>query len=89
MTALYLACQLGQVEMALLLANAGADPDIGACWEDGTVRSPLYVAAAGGLATVCQRLLERGASLKVGEDPRAIPGLQTRIQDMLEAHVRK
>ena len=27
-TALYLACKLGQVEMALLLTNAGADPDI-------------------------------------------------------------
>ena len=68
--------------MALLLANAGADPNIEACLDYGTSRSPLY-------EQLVVWPLERGAGLEVGEEPRSIPGLHAGIPDVLEDHVRK
>ena len=41
---LYLACEYGETEFALILLRAGASPDSLARWSDGRLRTPLYIA---------------------------------------------
>ena len=64
---LRLAAQLGQLEMARLLLDAGADPDAAYdmdLGDEGNYRNggePLWLAAAGEHRDLCELLLERGA----------------------------
>ena len=70
-TALFLACYNKHEAIAVLLAKAGADPNITAKREDdsGVAETPLFQAAYEGMESVCQLLLDRGAGLHLGRSP--------------------
>ena len=65
-TPLWLACHCQGEESVLLLLNRGADPNKGAGWSDGSVQTPLWLAAFYNLTAVCKSLLARGARLDLG-----------------------
>lgn len=66
-TALYVACEQGNVELVRLLAGRGADVNLIVKLQ----RSPLYAAIKGGHTDVVKLLLESGA------DPNLVTKLQT------------
>ncbi|WP_395450012.1 ankyrin repeat domain-containing protein [Aminobacter sp. UC22_36] len=57
-TALYIACEVGNVELAKLLINRGADVNLPVSWQ----RTPLYAANKAGHADVVKLLLDNGAN---------------------------
>jgi len=57
-TALYIACEAGNVELAKLLIDRGADVNLPVSWQ----RTPLYAANKGGYADIVKLLLENGAN---------------------------
>lgn len=57
-TALYIACEGGNVELAKLLINRGADINLPVSWQ----RTPLYPANKGGYADIVKLLLDNGAN---------------------------
>ena len=57
-TALYIACEDGNVELAKLLINRGADVNLPVSWQ----RTPLYAANKGGYADIVKLLLNNGAN---------------------------
>ncbi len=57
-TALYVASETGNVELANLLIDRGADVDLPASWQ----RTPLYAASKGGYADIVKLLLDKGAN---------------------------
>src|SRR5438445_2801181 len=57
-TALYIACEAGNVELAKLLINRGADVNLPVSWQ----RTPLYAANKGGYADIVKLLLDNGAN---------------------------
>ncbi|TGQ69340.1 c-type cytochrome [Mesorhizobium sp. M00.F.Ca.ET.186.01.1.1] len=57
-TALYIACEGGNVELAKLLINRGADINLPVSWQ----RTPLYAANKGGYADIVKLLLDNGAN---------------------------
>jgi len=59
-TALHVACELGSVEIACALLQAGADPDVAHPGLDGW--TPLHVAAWKGSLACTEVLLARGAN---------------------------
>ncbi|MEO7223485.1 MAG: ankyrin repeat domain-containing protein, partial [Devosia sp.] len=66
-TALYVACEKGNVELARLLISRGADVNLMVKLQ----RTPLYGAIKGGYADIVKLLLDSGA------DPNQIAKLQT------------
>ena len=66
-TALYIACEDGNVDLAKLLINRGADVNLPVSWQ----RTPLYAANMGGYADIVKLLLENGA------DPNQLAKSQT------------
>ena len=66
-TALYIACEGGNVEIAKLLIDRGADVNLPVSWQ----RTPLYAANKGGYADVVKLLLDNGA------DPNQVAKSQT------------
>lgn len=57
-TALYIACENGNAELAKLLINRGADVNLPVSWQ----RTPLYAANKGGYADIVKLLLNNGAN---------------------------
>ena len=57
-TALYIACEAGNVELAKLLINRGADVNLPVSWQ----RTPLYAANKGRYADIVKLLLDSGAN---------------------------
>ncbi|AZO30868.1 ankyrin repeat domain-containing protein [Mesorhizobium sp. M1B.F.Ca.ET.045.04.1.1] len=57
-TALYIACEGGNVELAGLLIKHGADVNLPVSWQ----RTPLYAANKGGHAEIVKLLLDSGAN---------------------------
>lgn len=57
-TALYIACEGGNVEIAKLLIDRGADVNMPVSWQ----RTPLYAANKGGHADIVKLLLDKGAN---------------------------
>jgi cytochrome c len=57
-TSLYIACEGGNVEMAKLLIDRGADVNLPVSWQ----RTPLYAANKGGHADIVKLLLDNGAN---------------------------
>ncbi|WP_024927360.1 MULTISPECIES: ankyrin repeat domain-containing protein [unclassified Mesorhizobium] len=57
-TALYIACEAGHVELTKLLINRGADVNLPVSWQ----RTPLYAANKGGYAQIVKLLLDNGAN---------------------------
>ncbi|RJT34341.1 ankyrin repeat domain-containing protein [Mesorhizobium waimense] len=57
-TALYIACEDGNVDLAELLINRGADVNLPVSWQ----RTPLYAANKGGYADIVKLLLNNGAN---------------------------
>ncbi|CAN7573578.1 ankyrin repeat domain-containing protein [Mesorhizobium sp. LjRoot246] len=57
-TALYIACEAGNVDLAKLLINRGADVNLPVSWQ----RTPLYAANKGGYADIVKLLLDNGAN---------------------------
>jgi cytochrome c len=57
-TALYIACEDGHVELAKLLIIRGADVNLPVSWQ----RTPLYAANKGGHADIVKLLLDNGAN---------------------------
>lgn len=57
-TALYIACEAGNAELAKLLINRGADVNLPVSWQ----RTPLYAANKAGHADVVKLLLDNGAN---------------------------
>lgn len=66
-SALYVACENGNVEIAKLLIDHGADVNLPVSWQ----RTPLYAANKRGYAEVVKLLLDRGA------DPNQVAKSQT------------
>ncbi|RWA66089.1 MAG: c-type cytochrome [Mesorhizobium sp.] len=66
-TALYIACEGGNVELARLLIKRGADVSLPVSWQ----RTPLYAANKGGHADIVKLLLDNGA------DPNQVAKSQT------------
>jgi len=66
-TALYIACEAGNVELAELLIKHGADVALPVSWQ----RTPLYAANKGGHAGIVKLLLDNGA------DPNQVAKAQT------------
>ncbi|MER8465354.1 ankyrin repeat domain-containing protein [Mesorhizobium sp. M1409] len=66
-TALYIACEGGNVELAKLLINRGADVNLPVSWQ----RTPLYAANKAGHAEIVKLLLDNGA------DPNRVAKAQT------------
>ncbi|TIQ26423.1 MAG: c-type cytochrome [Mesorhizobium sp.] len=66
-TALYIACESGNVELARLLIKRGADVNLPVSWQ----RTPLYAANKGGRADIVKLLLDNGA------DPNQVAKAQT------------
>ncbi|MDX8433422.1 ankyrin repeat domain-containing protein [Mesorhizobium abyssinicae] len=66
-TALYIACEKGNVELAQLLIKRGADVSLPVSWQ----RTPLYAANKGGYADIVKLLLDNGA------DPNQVAKAQT------------
>ncbi|RAZ89866.1 hypothetical protein DPM33_16970 [Mesorhizobium hawassense] len=66
-TALYIACEGGNIELAKLLVNRGADVNLPVSWQ----RTPLYAANKGGHADIVKLLLDNGA------DPNQVAKSQT------------
>jgi len=66
-TALYIACEGGNVEIAKLLIDRGADVNLPVSWK----RTPLYAANKGGHADIVKLLLDNGA------DPNQLAKSQT------------
>ena len=66
-TALYIACEGGNVEIAKLLIDRGADVNLPVSWQ----RTPLYAANKGGYADIVKLLLDNGA------DPNQVAKAQT------------
>ena len=57
-TALYIACEVGNVELAKLLIDRKADVNLTVSWQ----RTPLYAANKGGYADIVKLLLDNGAN---------------------------
>lgn len=57
-TALYIACEAGNVELAKLLIKHGADVNLPVSWQ----RTPLYAANKAGYADIVKLLLDNGAN---------------------------
>jgi cytochrome c len=66
-TALYIACEAGNVELAKLLIDRGADVNLPVSWQ----RTPLFAANKGGYADIVKLLLNNGA------DPNQLAKSQT------------
>jgi len=66
-TALYIACEGGNAEVAKLLIKRGADVNLPVSWQ----RTPLYAANKGGHAEIVKLLLDNGA------DPNQLAKAQT------------
>lgn len=66
-TALYIACETGSVELAKLLIDHGADVNLPVSWQ----RTPLFAANKGGYADIVKLLLDNGA------DPNQLAKSQT------------
>ncbi|WP_198327509.1 ankyrin repeat domain-containing protein [Mesorhizobium sp. WSM1497] len=66
-TALYIASEAGNVELAALLIRHGADVNLPVSWQ----RTPLYAANKGGHADIVKLLLDNGA------DPNRVTKAQT------------
>ena len=66
-TALYIACEDGNVELAKLLIDRGADVNLPVSWQ----RTPLFAANKGGYADIVKLLLNNGA------DPNQLAKSQT------------
>ncbi|MER9587050.1 ankyrin repeat domain-containing protein [Mesorhizobium sp. M0276] len=66
-TALYIACEGGNVELAKLLIDHGADVNLPVSWQ----RTPLYAANKAGHAEIVKLLLDNGA------DPNQVAKAQT------------
>lgn len=66
-TALYIACEAGNIELAKLLISRGADVSLLVSWQ----RTPLYAANKGGHADIVKLLLDNGA------DPNQVAKSQT------------
>jgi cytochrome c len=66
-TALYIACEKGNLDLAKLLIDRGADVNLPVSWQ----RTPLYAATNGGYADIVKLLLENGA------DPNHLAKAQT------------
>ncbi|TPI67539.1 c-type cytochrome [Mesorhizobium sp. B3-1-3] len=66
-TALYIACEGGNVEIAKLLIDRGADVNMPVSWQ----RTPLYAANNGGYPDIVKLLLDNGA------DPNQVAKSQT------------
>ena len=69
---LYLACESGETEFALMLLRAGASPDLPDRRSDGRLGTPLYLAATHPNLRneeVSQAILEAGASIGLGRNP--------------------
>jgi cytochrome c len=66
-TALYIACEAGNVELAKLLIDRGADVNLPVSWQ----RTPLFAANKGGYADIVKLLLSNGA------DPNQLAKSQT------------
>jgi cytochrome c len=58
LSALYIACEDGNVELARLLIDRGADVNLPVSWQ----RTPLYAAVNGGHADIVKLLLDNGAN---------------------------
>jgi len=90
-TPLCMATERGSVDMALLLIEAKADPNIPLHYQHNSsnsvvVRSPLFYAAKNCLLRVCKKLLENGAIQGMGESPRKIEGLDQEILALLDKY---
>jgi cytochrome c len=57
-TALYIACEAGNAELAKLLIDRGADVNLPVSWQ----RTPLFAANKGGYADIVKLLLDSGAN---------------------------
>ncbi|WP_292642151.1 ankyrin repeat domain-containing protein [Mesorhizobium sp.] len=57
-SALYIACEAGNVDLAKLLINRGADVNLPVSWQ----RTPLYAANKGGYGDIVKLLLDNGAN---------------------------
>ena len=68
-TALYIACEKGNLELAKLLIDRGADVNLPVTWQ----RTPLYAATNGGYADIVKLLLGSGA------DPNQVAKAQTAL----------
>lgn len=68
-TALYIACEAGNAELARLLIDRGADVNLPVSWQ----RTPLYAANMGRHADIVKLLLDNGA------DPRQLAKGQTAL----------
>ncbi len=66
-TALYIACENGNLELAKLLIDRGAEVGLPVSWQ----RTPLYAATLGGYADIVKLLLDNGA------DPNQLAKSQT------------
>jgi cytochrome c len=66
-TALYIACEAGNAELAKLLIDRGADVNLPVSWQ----RTPLFAANKGGHAEIVKLLLDNGA------DPNQLAKSQT------------
>jgi cytochrome c len=66
-TALYIACEAGNLELAKLLIDRGADVNLPVSWQ----RTPLFAANKGGYADIVKLLLNNGA------DPNQLAKSQT------------
>jgi ankyrin repeat protein len=81
-TALRLACESGNREIAELLVGARCDVDL----QDGAGWSPLYAACSGGQLALVQLLLQAGALLEApsleGATPLYVACLKVRYSDI-------
>lgn len=66
-TALYIACETGNADLAKLLIDRGANVDLTVSWQ----RTPLYASSKAGHADIVKLLLDRGA------DPDQVTKSQT------------
>jgi ankyrin repeat protein len=87
-TPLHIACEKGNLDMALYLLGAGADPLAG----DNENSTPLHVAAIGGNIDVVKLFLERGIDIDIRDDHGMTPLLfagYRRQNEMIEFFVSK
>ena len=68
-TPLHIACEKGNLDMALYLLGAGADPLAG----DNENSTPLHLAAIGGNVRIVELLLEKNVAVDIKDDNGMTP----------------